>query len=391
MGRAGPRREVSRRPGTPGTARGSPVATLGRRRGEGAEGGRRRRGGRPLDRHAGQGSDRPEQGDQDPWARDGAIETGLTPEGGAGGGWDRRMSDRIEEYLRHLSDERQLSVNTLDAYRRDLTDFRAFLTEYHGSTTWGWQEIDRLAIRAFLSHLTSRNLERRTIARKLSAVRGLFRFLHRRGAVDANPARHVRAPRRGRELPAHLTQLEMARLFEAVAERADEDVSGARDRALIELLYSGGLRLGEIHGLDLEALDLEARRVRVHGKGGKDRIVPIGGHAVEALNGYLGQRESLEGGGSVGGPVFVSSRGSRLSRRQIQRIVTRFIRLVADEGGLSTHSVRHSFATHLLDEGADLLAIKELLGHATLSTTQLYAHTSRERLRQVYRGAHPRG
>lgn len=301
------------------------------------------------------------------------------------------MSERIEEYLRYLADERQLSVNTLEAYRRDLADFTAFLNGYDGSTTWDWTEVDRLAIRAFLGHLTSRELERRTIARKLSAVRGLFRYLQRRGAVAANPARHIRAPRGGRELPGHLTQLEMSRLFEAAAERAERDVQGSRDRALIELLYSGGLRLAEIHGLDLDQVDLEARRVRVRGKGGKDRIVPIGGHAVGALQAYLRRRESLEPGSAARGPVFISSRGSRLSRRQIQRIVTRFIRLVADEGGLSTHSVRHSFATHLLDEGADLLAIKELLGHATLSTTQLYAHTSRERLRQVYRGAHPRG
>jgi integrase/recombinase XerC len=158
----------------------------------------------------------------------------------------------------------------------------------------------------------------------------------------------------------------------------------------MELLYSAGLRLSEVHALDLAHVDLEAKRVRVHGKGRKERIVPIGGHAVDALLAYGRDRARQFGPPADGDPLFTSDRGRRLSRRQIQRIATRYIALVAEESGLSTHSVRHSFATHLLDEGADLMAIKELLGHASLSTTQMYAHTSRERLRQVYRVAHPR-
>jgi integrase/recombinase XerC len=248
-----------------------------------------------------------------------------------------------------------------------------------------------LAIRAFLSHVTMLGLKRGTIARKLSTVRSYFRFLHREGAVAANPARHVRAPRQGRELPGYLTQREMSRLFDLAGEQAGATGwRGIRDRSLMELLYAAGLRLSEVHSLNVADVDLDGGQVKVLGKGGKERIVPIGRLAVRALRDYKRERASRFGVPVVTEPMFVSDRGTRLSRRQIQRVVTGFIMLAAEESGLSTHSVRHSFATHLLDEGADLLAIKELLGHASLSTTQMYAHTSRERLKQVYRVAHPR-
>lgn len=295
------------------------------------------------------------------------------------------------DYLKHLQDERQLSEHTVQAYRSDIAGFTTFLDGYYGSHDWVWIDIDRLAIRAYLSHLTASALKKRSIARKLSAVRSFFRFLQREGVVTANPARHVRAPRQGRVLPGYLTQREMSQLFALAARGSDgPGWRGARDRALLEILYSAGLRLSEAHGLSMLDLDLEASRVKVRGKGRKERIVPVGRHALSALQVYGRERARQFGPPAPADPLFVSERGVRLSRRQIQRIVTRFISLVAEESGLSTHSVRHSFATHLLDEGADLMAIKELLGHASLSTTQMYAHTSRERLREVYRVAHPR-
>lgn len=297
----------------------------------------------------------------------------------------------VRGYLRHLKDERQLSGHTVGAYGRDLSDLGDFLDAYYGWSGWSWDDVDRLAIRAFLSHLAVGALKPRTIARKLSSVRNFFRFLHREGVVGANPARHVRAPRHGRALPGYLTQAEMSRLFELAGQQAAQaGWRGLRDRALLELLYAAGLRLSEVHGLNLTHLDLDAARVKVRGKGRKERIVPIGRHAVSALREYAHERDRHFGAAATTDPLFVSERGSRLSRRQIQRVVTGFIALVAEEGGLSTHSVRHSFATHLLDQGADLMAIKELLGHASLSTTQMYAHTSRERLKRVYRVAHPR-
>ncbi len=297
----------------------------------------------------------------------------------------------MQSYLRQLEDERQLSGHTVAAYARDLAELHEFLDSYFGTSSWSWGDVDRLTVRAFLSHLTMRALKRRSIARKLSAARSFFRFLSREGQITSNPARHVRAPRQGRALPGYLSQREMSRLFDLVAQQAAEvGWRGYRDQALMELLYSCGLRLSEIYGLNLSDLDLDASRVRVEGKGRKERIVPLGRRAASAQEAYRRERECEYGEVGAAEPLFVSERGTRLSRRQIQRIVTRFIRMVAEEAGLSTHSIRHSFATHLLDGGADLMAIKELLGHASLSTTQMYAHTSRERLRQVYEVAHPR-
>lgn len=302
------------------------------------------------------------------------------------------MRDQLRAYLDHLTAERQLSSHTTEAYRRDLDGLVSFLDGYYGCHNWKWTEVDRLAVRAYLSHLSMSELKRRSIARKLSSARSFFRFLQREGAIASNPARQIRAPRHGRVLPGYLTQREMSRLFElATPQGGGADWKSVRDRALVELLYSAGLRLSEVHGLEMADLDLTAGRVKVQGKGRKERIVPVGKEAVRAIRAYEAVRESRFGTAGPTDPLFVSSRGARLSRRQIQRIVTRLIAAVAEEGGLSTHSVRHSFATHLLDEGADLMAIKELLGHASLSTTQMYAHTSRERLKQVYRQAHPRG
>ncbi len=302
------------------------------------------------------------------------------------------MRVELRGYLDHLTAERQLSSHTIEAYRRDLDDLVSFLDGYFDSRDWAWDDVDRLAVRAYLSRLSMSKLKRRSIARKLSSARSFFRFLQREGLIERNPARQIRAPRHGRVLPGYLTQREMTRLFElAVPGNGESDWKGVRDRALVELLYSAGLRLSEVHGLAKKDLDLSAGRVKVRGKGNKERIVPVGRQACTAIRAYEAVREERFGAPAPTDPLFVSNRGARLSRRQIQRIVTRLIAAVAEEGGLSTHSVRHSFATHLLDEGADLMAIKELLGHASLSTTQMYAHTSRERLKQVYKHAHPRG
>lgn len=298
---------------------------------------------------------------------------------------------QVEAYLKHLADERQVSRHTVDAYRRDLAEFQRFLDDHNGSSPWSWGDVDRLDVRSFLGYLTGRGLQRRTIARKLSSVRGLFRFLSRERDVETNPARYVRAPRAGRVLPGHLTRSEMERLFELAEARASAGGwHGLRDRALLELLYTSGLRLSELHGLDRAHLDLDAGYVKVLGKRAKERVVPLGSTAASALALYDRARTDRFGAAGGSHPLFLSERGNRLSRRQIQRIVKGFIDLTVEESGLSTHSLRHTFATHLLDGGADLMSIKELLGHASLSTTRIYAHTSRARLRRVYHSAHPR-
>ncbi|MDP2479360.1 MAG: tyrosine recombinase XerC [Candidatus Palauibacterales bacterium] len=306
--------------------------------------------------------------------------------------------EAVRDFLRYAEKERLLSPHTVSGYRRDLRLFVEFLDGYLGSRLWEWPEIDRQAVRAFLGELDRRGLARSTMSRKLSAVRALFRFLHRTGRVESSPARLVRSPGRERTLPGYLSADQTADLFDLLRERAARDGGFLvlRNRALIELLYSCGLRLAEIQQLDLQDVDLSGRQVRVVGKGRKERIVPVGRPAIDALRTYLPARSERAGtDGGAGGklprlPVFVSIRGGRLSRRQIQRAVTGTLDAVAAGERLSTHALRHSFATHMLDRGADLVAVKELLGHASLSTTRIYTHTSRERLKRVYRQAHPR-
>lgn len=301
-------------------------------------------------------------------------------------------------FLRHLRDERQLSENTLKAYRRDLGELEGFLSEYFGRSGWRWDEVDRLALRGFLGWCRRRGRSRRTVARKLSAVRVFFRFLHLEERIPANPTRAVRAPRIDRRLPGHLSQGDVRVVFEVAEARASENtLQGTRDLVILELLYGSGLRLSELHTLDLEAIDDTRRLARVLGKGRKERLVPLTGTAVAALERYAPRRaEAVARSGAAAeakadaGALLLNARGGRLSRRSIQAAVHRCLEATAGARDLSAHALRHSFATHLLEAGADLMAVKELLGHVSLSTTQIYTHTTKERLQRVYRRAHPR-
>ncbi|MEJ2502576.1 MAG: tyrosine recombinase XerC [Gemmatimonadota bacterium] len=297
----------------------------------------------------------------------------------------------LEDYLRSIEEGRQLSPNTVAAYRRDLTQFRSWLDTQREH--WEWQDVDRLDLRSYLGHLNRRGLARRTVARKLSAIRSYYRWLHREGVVEANPARTLRSPKTGRTLPAWLTRSDVDRLFVLAENRAaDGGFQGARDLAILETFYATGMRVSELQGLTPRDADLLGDQIKVRGKGRKERIVPLGSAAVRALRRYESRRAEVLA--TADRPertaLFVSVSGRRLSTRRIQGIVQEFLDAIADEGELSTHSLRHSFATHLLDAGADLMAVKELLGHASLSTTQIYTHTSKERLKKVYRDAHPR-
>jgi len=302
-------------------------------------------------------------------------------------------SDRaahLKSFLRHIADERQLSENTVVAYRKDLADLGDFLTEHFGTPEWSWSRIDRVDLRSFLGWGRARGLTRRTMSRKLAAVRTFFRFLHGEGILEANPATSLRTARREHHLPEVVREDRVEALFELAEHRAGENtLSGRRTLLILEFLYGSGLRLSELHGVDLEAIEESARQVRVMGKGRKERIVPITSATLEALRAYLPRREET-GVDPGSGPMLVNARGGRLSRRSIQNAVRALLRLAGEQGQVSVHSLRHSFATHLLDRGADLMAVKELLGHASLSTTQIYTHTSKERLRRVYRDAHPR-
>lgn len=300
----------------------------------------------------------------------------------------------VAGYLVHLEKERNVSPNTLKAYSRDCEEFVAFLTEYYGGEGWTWQGVDRLAMRAFLGRLTKRGLARRSVARTLAAVRGLYRYLATIEAIEVNPARAVGTPKSERHLPGYLDRAQIDLLFQVVETRASggrfEDL---RNLAILELFYSTGMRVSELQGLNRKDIDPVSQQARVRGKGRKERIVPVGDHASLALRNYDRSREELAANLRSRidrSAVFVSRTGKRMTVRGIQKVVSGFLDLVAEDAGLSTHSLRHSFATHLLDAGADLRAVQELLGHVSVSTTQIYTHTSVERLKEVYRRAHPR-
>lgn len=296
-------------------------------------------------------------------------------------------------FLKHLADERNLSPHTVSAYRRDLDDLAAFLTDYRGTEAWTWAEVDRLTLRSFLGSLERRGLARRTAARKLSAVRTFFRFLHLEEEVASNPARSVRSPRLDRTLPGYLNRVEIRSLFAGAEARAAENtLAGTRDLLILELLYGSGVRLSELHALDVSDLDLVGEQAKVRGKGKKERVVPLTPQTGTAFRRYEPRRaEALAAGRDPDRRALLLNRnGARLSRRGIQRAVRALLQRAGADDERSVHALRHTFATHLLDGGADLLAVKELLGHVSLSTTQIYAHTSRERLKRVYRQAHPR-
>ena len=300
----------------------------------------------------------------------------------------------VAGFFEHLAKERNVSPNTLKAYQRDCAEFVAYLDSYYGGTAWTWQGVDRLAMRGFMGRLTKRGLAKRSVARALAGVRALYRYLASNDAVDANPARAVGSPKAEKHLPGYLDRAQIDLLFQTTAARAQSGkFVDVRNAAILELFYSTGMRLSELQGLNRADLDSVSQQVKVRGKGRKERIVPVGDHATLALRNYERKRDELSialKGKVDRQAIFLNKNGKRISARGVQIIVSQFLEEIAEDAGLSTHSLRHSFATHLLDAGADLRAVQELLGHASVSTTQIYTHTSVERLKEVYRKAHPR-
>ena len=299
----------------------------------------------------------------------------------------------VSRFLQHLESERRLSPRTVVSYRKDLGDLGVFLDDHYGRGEWGWGTLERIDFRGFMGWCGKKGLTRRTVARKLSAVRTFYRFLHLEDRVPSDPVRTLRSPRLEKRLPGHATAADIRGVFSAAETRAAENTfRGTRNLVILELLYGSGLRLSELHGLDLSDLDLQRQQTKVLGKGNKERLVPVTGSARRAIGRYLPRRLELQAAAVAPDreALLLNPAGKRLSRRSIQTVVRRFLDDAAPGEGLSAHALRHSFATHLLDAGADLMAVKELLGHVSLSTTQVYTHTSKERLRQVYRRSHPR-
>jgi integrase/recombinase XerC len=290
----------------------------------------------------------------------------------------------IHQFIHYLSEEKNASPHTCRAYRKDLEEFDKFLkTSGTYLSTMGDREmekVDRLAIRRYLSFLHRKN-KKSSIARKISTLRSFFRYLVREQLATSNPAKSVSTPKVEKPLPTTLTVDEAFRLMETPPEK-----KGLRDRAILELLYSSGIRVGELVGLNLDQLDLDLGIVKVMGKGRKERIVPVGSKAIEALKAYLEKRGILDGKD----PLFLNSRGGRLTARSVGRVIKKYTKHSGIFRRVSPHTLRHSFATHLLDAGADIREIQEMLGHASLSTTQRYIHLSPGKLMEVYDKAHPR-
>lgn len=320
------------------------------------------------------------------------------------------MKPLIEKFLNYLRYERNASPNTIRAYRRDLAQFHTFLTP-PGMKTPPLEQIDYRIVREYLSWLYDRKLEKTSVARKLASLRSFFKFCVREGFVKTNPAKLVNTPKRPRRVPRVLTAEEMNTFLDALASGAyrikrkrpakpksaeNEKLMLKRDRAIFELLYASGLRVSELVGLNLEDINTETKMLRVLGKGRKERIVPFGSKAEAALEAYWPARSyTLAHPNRKGHPeenpvaVFLNPAGGRLTARSIHCIVRKYSRLANVNWNLHPHSLRHAFATHLLIEGADLRAIQELLGHASLSTTQKYTQANIQHLAAVYDKAHP--
>jgi integrase/recombinase XerC len=292
------------------------------------------------------------------------------------------MTREVAAFLRYLDRERNASPHTVRAYAADLGQFQAHLVEEMGRAP-ALADVDHLVIRAFLARLHRAGTKKVSAARKLATLRTFFRYLCREGILERNPARSLLSPRKERKIPTHLEESEVATLIEVPGETA----AARRARAILELLYATGIRCAELIGLDLGDVDLTARTVRVLGKGSKERIVPFGTPASAALAAYFPVRLATRPRSQA---LFVNARGGRLTDRWVRQIVTHRVKQVAMARRLSPHSLRHSFATHLLERGADLRSIQELLGHASLSTTQRYTHVNARHILDIYKKTHPR-
>ncbi len=303
------------------------------------------------------------------------------------------MEQAIKAFEFHMEIERNLSPHTRKNYVADLKQFKTFLEEnIHKENKEAVlkppEHIDHLAVRMFLALLYKKKVKKVTIARKLAALRTFFGFLQREGKLTANPAEMIQAPKSEKYIPPFLSVDEMLTILDS---RFPDDICGCRDKAILELFYSTGIRLSELTGLNIEDADLNEALLKVRGKGKKERLVPVGVKAMNALTGYINMRSDLDKidfGGAA--PLFIGTKGARLNPRSVARIVDKYVQLSGLGRKISPHKIRHSFATHMMDAGADLRSIQELLGHESLSTTQKYTSVSVSRLMEVYDKAHPK-
>ncbi len=291
------------------------------------------------------------------------------------------MKHLIDQYIEVLASERLYSGHTVTSYRADLEQLYVFLSNHFESNSIDPNKIDTITLRLFLGELADADLRPRSIARKATAIRSLFKYLLKKGVIEDNPARSLKTPKISRDLPDVVDVKDMQNVFQSIP---DKNKHASRDRAIMELFYSTGIRLSELTSLRKESINWSDMTIRVTGKGNRERIIPFGKTAEQALTAYLGDANNTS-------PFVFTNNGERqLSGRTVQRIVEKYISMVSEVKKQSPHVIRHSFATHLLDRGADLRAVQELLGHRHLSTTQIYTHVSVDRLKRIYQEKHPR-
>ncbi|MFH1856459.1 MAG: tyrosine recombinase XerC [Candidatus Omnitrophota bacterium] len=288
------------------------------------------------------------------------------------------MEQFIEKFLKHLENEKNYSSHTLLNYHIDLNLFKEF------SSGAKIESINHFFLRKFLFFLKEKNYSKRTVARKLAALRSFFKFLYREGIIESNPASAILTPKFDKKLPLFLSEKEVSVLIEAAS---GSDVWSKRDRAIMEMLYSAGIRVGELTGLDIDNVDFIGNVAKVRGKGKKERMVPVGETALIAVKEYL---KIVSTEAKKNRALFLNKKWRRINDRSVRRIISKYIHLTSNKLGVSPHTLRHSFATHLLDRGADLRSVQELLGHENISTTQIYTHITPQRLKEVYEKVHPR-
>lgn len=307
------------------------------------------------------------------------------------------MRDHLKAFLKYLELNRHLSPHTVRAYESDVTQYLAFVAGETGKkmSQLGPDDLGMDSVRLHLGALNGAGAARASVGRKLSALKTFVRYLHREEVIEHNPTAMAVAPKRDQTIPVFLSEPEITRLIETPD---TGDPLGRRDRAILELFYASGLRLSELVAIDLEDMNLNGRMVRVMGKGRKERLLPFNQSALAAIKAWMKDRAQLlavrKAGGrrlkAAGDPLFINYRGTRLTDRSVDRLLRKYVAQCSTRMGISPHALRHSFATHLLQRGADLRAIQELLGHAALSTTQRYTHVNAAQLIEVYRKSHPR-
>ncbi|MFA7255261.1 MAG: tyrosine recombinase XerC [Candidatus Omnitrophota bacterium] len=291
------------------------------------------------------------------------------------------MNKRVEEFLSFLTTEKGASEHTTKNYGIDLREFVKFIAEKE------FQDLTYLDIRSFLAFLKTREYSKSSISRKLACLRSFFKYLVRENILKQNPAAGIATPKKEKRLPSFMNPDEITKLLDAPAKNSWEE---KRDKSILEMLYSSGLRVSELAGLNHDDLDFFGGLVRVRGKGKKERIVPVGQTALNSLRAYWDMKAPRENANAIKKPLFISRIGSRLTDRSVRRMILKYVKRTGLGKEISPHTFRHSFATHMLDRGADLRSVQELLGHANLSTTQIYTHVTTQRLKDAYALAHPR-